>query len=115
MHIGFVFNCATEADEVTETLSNVHDCVIPQFHLPSFSLYCFQGHQYETVSGFVCEAFGYIPRTGEGIKVVVEKENQEENDEDTENGSDRQDSKEKHQIYKLEVLFGFFQLLHCIK
>lgn len=65
-----------------------------------------EGHQYETVSGFICEAFGYIPRTGESIKVAVEKENQEENDEHTENGSDRQDSKEKHQIYKLEILAG---------
>ncbi|XVF03685.1 hypothetical protein REPUB_Repub05bG0014800 [Reevesia pubescens] len=38
-------------------------------------------HQYETVSGFVCEAFGYIPRTGESIKVVLEKENEEEDNE----------------------------------
>ena len=59
-----------------------------------------QGHQYETVSGFICEAFGYIPRTGESIKVVLEKANQEENDESK---SDHQDQKEKHQIFKLEV------------
>ncbi|XP_042004102.1 DUF21 domain-containing protein At1g55930, chloroplastic-like isoform X3 [Salvia splendens] len=37
-----------------------------------------EGHQYETISGFVCEAFGYIPRTGETIQVVLERENQED-------------------------------------
>lgn len=64
-----------------------------------------QGHQYETVSGFVCEAFGYIPRTGESIKVVLEKENQEEEDEYAEGESERKDHKEKetHQEFKLEV------------
>ncbi|XP_040989368.1 DUF21 domain-containing protein At1g55930, chloroplastic-like [Juglans microcarpa x Juglans regia] len=62
-----------------------------------------EGHQYETVSGFICEAFGYIPRTGESIKVVLEKANQEENDESK---SDNQDQKEKHQIFKLEILAG---------
>ncbi|KAA3467400.1 CBS domain-containing protein/transporter associated domain-containing protein isoform 1 [Gossypium australe] len=63
-------------------------------------------HQYETVSGFVCEAFGYIPRTGESIKVVLEKGNEEEDDENAEAGSDQQDMKERHQIYKLEILAG---------
>ncbi|XVF70820.1 hypothetical protein PTKIN_Ptkin11bG0192500 [Pterospermum kingtungense] len=63
-------------------------------------------HQYETVSGFVCEAFGYIPRTGESIKVVLEKDNEEEDDENSESGSDRQDLKERHQIYELEILAG---------
>ncbi|GMP67866.1 hypothetical protein CsSME_00027705 [Camellia sinensis var. sinensis] len=65
-----------------------------------------EGHQYETVSGFICEAFGYIPRTGETIKVVVEKGIQEEHDEYTEAESDRQDEKGKHQIFKLEILAG---------
>lgn len=65
-----------------------------------------EGHQYETVSGFICEAFGYIPRTGETIKVVLEKEIQEDVDEHTEGKSDRQELKEKHQIYKLEILAG---------
>ncbi|XP_012070978.1 putative DUF21 domain-containing protein At3g13070, chloroplastic [Jatropha curcas] len=65
-----------------------------------------EGHQYETVSGFVCEAFGYIPRTGESIKVILEKENQEEDDEETEGKSERQDKNDKHQIYKLEILAG---------
>ncbi|KAL7207624.1 hypothetical protein ACSBR1_029553 [Camellia fascicularis] len=60
-------------------------------------------HQYETVSGFICEAFGYIPRIGETIKVMLEKADQEEHDEYTEAKSDRQDEKEKHQNFKLEV------------
>ncbi|KAK3427486.1 hypothetical protein EUGRSUZ_F03700 [Eucalyptus grandis] len=70
-----------------------------------------EGHQYETVSGFVCEAFGYIPRTGETIKVILEKENREEEDEYMEDESDRKDQKdqkekEKHQFFKLEILEG---------
>ncbi|XP_043691254.1 putative DUF21 domain-containing protein At3g13070, chloroplastic [Telopea speciosissima] len=65
-----------------------------------------EGHQYETVSGFICEAFGYIPRTGETIKVVLEKANREENDEYNEAESDRHDHKEKYQSYKLEILAG---------
>ncbi|KAK8501720.1 hypothetical protein V6N13_009703 [Hibiscus sabdariffa] len=63
-------------------------------------------HQYETVSGFVCEAFGYIPRTGESVKVVLERGNEEDDDENSEAASDRQDLKETHQIYKLEILAG---------
>ncbi|WKA12593.1 hypothetical protein VitviT2T_029965 [Vitis vinifera] len=63
-----------------------------------------EGHQYETVSGFICEVFGYIPRTGESIKVVLE--NQEENEEYTEQESDRQEQKEKQHIFKLEILAG---------
>ncbi|CAI0374042.1 unnamed protein product [Linum tenue] len=62
-----------------------------------------EGHQYETVSGFICEAFGYIPRTGESIKVVLDKSNEE--DEDTEGKSERE-LNEKHLIYKLEILAG---------
>ncbi|CAB4308537.1 unnamed protein product [Prunus armeniaca] len=63
-----------------------------------------EGHQYETVSGFICEAFGYIPRTGESIKVVLEKEIEEEIDEsksDNQDKKDKKDKKEKHQIFKL--------------
>jgi Mg2+/Co2+ transporter CorC len=62
--------------------------------------YC-QGHQYETVSGFVCEAFGYIPRTGESIKIDLERD--DEDDEDDTNG-DHQEPKEKKHIFKLEVI-----------
>lgn len=65
-----------------------------------------EGHQYETVSGFVCEAFGYIPKTGESIKVVLEKE--EDHDEYTEDDGDRQNpkEKEKNQVFKIEILAG---------
>lgn len=62
-----------------------------------------QGHQYETVSGFVCEAFGYIPRTGETIKVVLEKEIREDHGDYNVKDSDRQEENEKTQIFKLEV------------
>ncbi|KAL7207592.1 hypothetical protein ACSBR1_029524 [Camellia fascicularis] len=61
-----------------------------------------EDHQYETVSGFICKAVGYIPRTSETIKVMLEKADQEEHDEYTEAESDRQDEKEKHQNFKLE-------------
>ncbi|GKV51878.1 hypothetical protein SLEP1_g58499 [Rubroshorea leprosula] len=60
-------------------------------------------HQYETVSGFVCEVFGYIPRAGESIKVVLRRDNQDDDDKHDEDGSDHQDLKERHQIYRLEV------------
>lgn len=70
-----------------------------------------QGHQYETVSGFVCEAFGYIPRTGETIKVVLERENQEDHGDYDGKESDRQDENEKTQIFKLEVFVYFLSLL----
>ncbi|XP_043689633.1 putative DUF21 domain-containing protein At3g13070, chloroplastic isoform X1 [Telopea speciosissima] len=65
-----------------------------------------EGQQYETVSGFICEAFGYIPRTGESIKVVLENANREENDEFNEPESDHHDQKEKYHIFKLEILAG---------
>ncbi|MCL7033673.1 hypothetical protein MKW94_030031 [Papaver nudicaule] len=65
-----------------------------------------EGHQYETVSGFVCEAFGYIPRTGENIEVVLEKADPEENNEYNEVEAERQLPKEKHMIFKLEILAG---------
>lgn len=60
-----------------------------------------QDIQYETVSGFVCEAFGYIPRTGETIKVVLERAYRE--DHGDYNGTELDDENEKTQIYKLEV------------
>ncbi|EYU27423.1 hypothetical protein MIMGU_mgv1a004081mg [Erythranthe guttata] len=65
-----------------------------------------EGHQYETVSGFVCEAFGYIPRTGETIKVVLEREIREDHGDYDGTESDRRKEKEKTQIYKLEILAG---------
>lgn len=56
-----------------------------------------QDHPYEAVSGSVCEAFGYIPRTGESIKVVLEREVVEEEHEYTEDGETKQhkDRKDK--------------------
>ncbi|KAL9229999.1 hypothetical protein vseg_005403 [Gypsophila vaccaria] len=65
-----------------------------------------EGHQYETVSGFICEAFGYIPRTGESMKIVLERDNEEEDDEFTEADSMRREIKEKFQYFKLEILAG---------
>uniref|UniRef100_A0A0E0NXT4 CNNM transmembrane domain-containing protein n=2 Tax=Oryza rufipogon TaxID=4529 RepID=A0A0E0NXT4_ORYRU len=61
-----------------------------------------EGHQYETVSGFVCESFGYIPEEGGKMLVILEKDNREENDEYKEEGSDNQDDKERTQAYELE-------------
>lgn len=63
-------------------------------------------YHYETVSGFVCEAFGYIPRTGESIKVILrnaEDEGSDRREGDSENSEDR---KEKFQKYRLEILAG---------
>ncbi|XP_022139452.1 DUF21 domain-containing protein At1g55930, chloroplastic-like [Momordica charantia] len=61
-----------------------------------------EGHQYETVSGFVCEAFGYIPRTGETVKVVLEKEDEEEEESNAENKI----QKERHLVFNIEILAG---------
>ncbi|KAK9663947.1 hypothetical protein RND81_14G008600 [Saponaria officinalis] len=65
-----------------------------------------EGHQYETVSGFICETFGCIPRAGESVKVVLERvEREEDNGYKTEDPHHTR-SKEKYQIYKLEILAG---------
>ncbi|KAK1273323.1 DUF21 domain-containing protein [Acorus gramineus] len=65
-----------------------------------------EGHQYETVSGFICESFGYIPRTGEKVKVVLESADQEVNEEYNENESERQDLKKMDQMFQIEILAG---------
>ncbi|GER32855.1 magnesium and cobalt efflux protein corC [Striga asiatica] len=65
-----------------------------------------EGHHYETVSGFVCEAFGYIPRTGETIKVVLERASQEDHGDHNGTESKHQDETDKTQIFKLEILAG---------
>ncbi|CAD6266853.1 unnamed protein product [Miscanthus lutarioriparius] len=62
-----------------------------------------EGHQYETVSGFVCASFGYIPEEGGKMLVILEKDYREENGEYQEEGSDRQDDREKTQAYELEL------------
>ncbi|KAJ1441280.1 Transporter-associated domain [Sesbania bispinosa] len=59
-----------------------------------------EGHQYETVSGFVCENFGSIPEIGECIEVVLERKNEDDNDA---SNADHQDPKE---AFKLEILAG---------
>ncbi|XP_020263771.1 DUF21 domain-containing protein At1g55930, chloroplastic-like [Asparagus officinalis] len=63
-----------------------------------------EGHQYETVSGFICETFGYIPEEGAKMVVLLERENQEENNEYAGTESDNHDEKEKHQTFELEIL-----------
>jgi len=63
-----------------------------------------EGHQYETVSGFVCASFGYIPEEGGKMLVILEKDYREENGEYQEEGSDRQDDREKTQAYELEIV-----------
>lgn len=65
-----------------------------------------QDHQYETVSGFICEAFGYIPRTGESTKVVLKKSNKEDNDNnESKQETNGQDQKDTSQTFKLGVIF----------
>ncbi|XP_057433514.1 putative DUF21 domain-containing protein At3g13070, chloroplastic [Lotus japonicus] len=59
-----------------------------------------EDHQYETVSGFVCENFGYIPKIGEIIEVALERKNEDDNDAPI---ADHQDQKE---TFKLEILAG---------
>ncbi|XP_010905225.1 putative DUF21 domain-containing protein At3g13070, chloroplastic [Elaeis guineensis] len=62
-----------------------------------------EDHQYETVSGFICESFGYIPEEGGKTVVVVEKENQEENSEYTDTEYNHH-NEETHQTYELEIM-----------
>lgn len=67
-----------------------------------------EGHQYETVSGFICESFGYIPEEGQKTLVVLEKVNHEDNEEYNESESDHHDEKEKEkekfQTFEIEIL-----------
>ncbi|XP_024368050.1 DUF21 domain-containing protein At1g55930, chloroplastic isoform X4 [Physcomitrium patens] len=69
-------------------------------------------HRYETVSGFVCEAFGYIPRTGESTKITLRNADAEEGEwRDGENQGEhhedrREKEREKFQKYRLEILAG---------
>ena len=108
--IGYIFSsscCPFEMILVVDCTfqTNVRKFFNRNLYLSSLSF--LQGHQYKTVSGFVCEVFGYIPRTVETIKVILEKETLEDEDVHTEGKFDIQEVKEKHQIYKLEVEFGF--------
>ncbi|KAK9075516.1 hypothetical protein SSX86_003840 [Deinandra increscens subsp. villosa] len=75
----------------------------------------FDGHQYETVSGFICEAFGYIPRTGESIKVVLKKANEEDNDDENKQETDGQDQKDRSQTFKLGILAGNCRKVNTVR
>ncbi|KAK1424002.1 hypothetical protein QVD17_19313 [Tagetes erecta] len=74
-----------------------------------------EDHQYETVSGFICEAFGYIPRTGESIKVVLKKANEEDKDDDNEQENDGQDQKDRSQTFKLGILAGNCRKVNTVR
>ncbi|KAL8131159.1 DUF21 domain-containing protein At1g55930, chloroplastic-like [Apium graveolens] len=86
----FDVDANTSIDQLSEDL----DIVLPE------------AHQYETVSGFICETFGYIPKTGESINVVLEKAKREESSDYNEEESERHDEKNTHQAFKLEILAG---------
>lgn len=61
-------------------------------------------YHYETVSGLVCEAFGYIPRTGESISVVFDKADNEDGPDRRDGDQDHHDDRrEKYQRFNLEV------------
>ncbi|KAI7728799.1 hypothetical protein M8C21_033775 [Ambrosia artemisiifolia] len=74
-----------------------------------------EDHQYETVSGFICEAFGYIPRTGESIKVVLRKANDEDNDDENKQDNDGQDQKDRSQTFKLGILAGNCRKVNTVR
>ncbi|KAJ0798118.1 putative CBS domain, CNNM, transmembrane domain, Transporter-associated domain-containing protein [Helianthus annuus] len=74
-----------------------------------------EDHQYETVSGFICEAFGYIPRTGESIKVVLKKANEEDNDGENKHETDGQDEKDRSQTFKLGILAGNCRKVNTVR
>ncbi|XP_024966096.1 putative DUF21 domain-containing protein At3g13070, chloroplastic [Cynara cardunculus var. scolymus] len=73
-----------------------------------------EDHQYETVSGFICEAFGYIPRTGESIKVIMKKANEEDGDESKQE-TDSHDEKDRCQTFKLEILAGNCRKVNTVR
>lgn len=84
----FDVDASTSIDQLCEDL----DIVLPE------------GHQYETVSGFICEAFGCIPRAGESIKVVLEKAKREDSNGYNTEDSHHKHDEEKYQVYRLEIL-----------
>nr|XP_043620822.1 putative DUF21 domain-containing protein At3g13070, chloroplastic [Erigeron canadensis] len=66
-----------------------------------------EDHQYETVSGFICEAFGYIPRTGESIKVFLKKAKEDDDDNDERKQETKgYEQKDTSQTFKLGILAG---------
>ncbi|KAI3786398.1 hypothetical protein L1987_40043 [Smallanthus sonchifolius] len=74
-----------------------------------------EDHQYETVSGFICEAFGYIPRTVESIKVVLKRANEEDNDDENKQKTDGQDRKDRSQTFKLGILAGNCRKVNTVR
>lgn len=86
----FDVDANTSIDQLSEDL----DIVLPE------------AHQYETVSGFICEAFGYIPKTGDSINIELEKAKREKSSDYSEEESELHDEKITHQAFKLEILAG---------
>ncbi|KAH9606633.1 hypothetical protein KSS87_013069 [Heliosperma pusillum] len=84
----FDVDASTSIDQLCEDL----DITLPE------------GHQYETVSGFLCETFGCIPRAGESVNIVLDKVEREENNRDKTGDPHLTKSNEKYQTYKLEIL-----------
>lgn len=78
-------------------------CPMYSFNRQFYFFDVLQAHQYETVSGFICEAFGYIPRTGDSINIELEKAKREKNSDYSEEESEPYDEKITHQAFKLEV------------
>jgi hypothetical protein len=76
----------------------------------AFVMWGCQGpYHYETVSGFVCEAFGFIPRTGESTKVVLRRADVEEGSERRDGETDQQEERrDKFQKFRLEVKYCIF-------
>lgn len=64
-----------------------------------------QGHQYETVSGFLCENFGYIPKIGEWINVVLERKNED-------SGASNTDPQHQKETFNIQVISLFSAVLH---
>lgn len=95
----FDVDANTSIDQLSEDL----DIILPE------------AHQYETVSGFICETFGYIPRTGESIRVVLEKAKREETNDYSEAETERHDQKNTHQIFRLEILAGNCRKVRAVR
>ncbi|KAK1396152.1 FAD-binding, type 2, Gliding motility-associated protein GldE [Heracleum sosnowskyi] len=86
----FDVDANTSIDQLSEDL----DIVLPE------------AHQYETVSGFICEAFGYIPKTGDSINIELEKAKRDKSSDYSEEESELHDEQITHQAFKLEILAG---------
>lgn len=64
----------------------------------------------------MCEAFGYIPRTGESTKVVLRKADAEEGSDRRDGEGDHQeDRRDKFQKYRLEVWSPIMELFNCLQ